>query len=65
MSERFDTHEVLSALRAELEKARGGDARLDRFVATLETEMADAAEAEGELVALPSAWCWRCRDRCR
>lgn len=34
-------------MRAELEKARGGDARLDRFVATLETEMADAADAEG------------------
>lgn len=38
--------DALAALRAELEKARGGDTRLDRFVATLETEMMDTADAE-------------------
>ena len=38
--------DALAALRAELGLSRGGDTRLDRFVAALEGEMADATEAE-------------------
>ena len=38
--------DALAALRAELALSRGGDARLDRFVATLEAEVTDAREAE-------------------
>jgi len=38
--------EAVAALRGELAPARGGDARLDRFVDDLEKDLADPAEAE-------------------
>jgi putative acyl-CoA dehydrogenase len=42
------SHEAGVALRAELAAARGGDARLDRFVAVLEANLARAAGDEGQ-----------------